>query len=266
MHYIYICLGWLLLTACNQKPPIEHQLWLDCANHYRAESYQVARLTCTQAADAGFVRAAWLLGHIYYYDLNNQGNSREQGFDWYLRAAEGGWIEAQTYVGESYMYADGVQQDFTQAFHWLNKAALSHDPNAEFALGMLFFDGKGRAKDISSAIAWFKKSANKQHLMSINNLAWIHATSQHKAFRDVRQAIFWAEKLALTSAGNNQQSSIFLDTQAAAHALAKEFELAINLQNQAISYLPDTVEEDRLLEFQQHLEAYQNSKAWLENE
>jgi len=255
----------LLLSACSDKQPVGYEQWQDCINHYRAQSYRVASTTCEKAADLGIVRAAWLLGHIYYYDLENKNTTRSQGFQWYLKAAEGGWPEAQTYVGESYMYADGVARDYSEAFNWLNRAALYHDPDAEFAIGMLFYDGKGRPKDISSAISWFKKAAAQQHLMSLNNLAWIHATSRHSAFRNVEKALFWAKRLEI-NLQNDSQKSIFLDTKAAVHALAQEYELAIILQNKAISLLPENSEESRLLEFQRHLEAYQNNKAWQENE
>jgi|GEM_PF-2191258 len=262
---LYLLITLLSLSGCSDNRSSEYGLWQDCYNHYRAKSYRVASTSCEKAFSVGYVRAAWLLGHIHYYNLNNDHSNRESGFQWYLKAAEAGWPQALTYVGESYMYADGVAEDFSKAFHWLTKAAAYQDPDAEFAIGMLFYDGKGRDKDIGSAIAWFKKAADKQHLMSLNNLTWIHATSRHKTFRNLEKASFWAKRLA-TKLQNEIQQPIFLDTQAAVHALAEEFELAITMQNQAISLLPDDVEESRLLEFQQHLESYQNKKAWLENE
>ncbi len=264
----------LMLFACSDKQQEKNEIWQNCYNHYRAESYLVASETCKLAADLGLARAQWFLGHIHYYDLTEQMSTREQAFSYYLKAAEGGWPEAQTFVGESYMYGDGVAENFEKAFYWLNRAAEFQDSNAEFAIGMLFYNGNGREKDISSAIVWFKKAADKQHLMSINNLAWIHATSQHQAFRDADKALFWVKNLdqSLASIGQAaaqaivKEESIFLDTKAAALALSNNFEAAIKLQNQAISLLPEDVEESRLLEFQKHLEAYQNNRAWLEND
>jgi TPR repeat protein len=264
----YYCLSLLLvlLSGCADEEPIEHGVWQDCYNHYRAESYKVAAISCEKSFNQGVVHAAWLLGHINYYDLAQQKTTIEQGFAWYLKAAESGWPEAQTYIGESYMYGDGVTQDFTKAYDWLIKAAQYRDPNAEFALGMLFYDGKGRPKDISTAIIWFKKAASKRHAMSINNLTWIYATSPHKAFRSSEQALLWADRLDEKLMSQQTEQSIFLDTKAAAHALAENFELAVTLQNQAISLLPENVEESRLLDFQKHLEAYQQNQAWQEEE
>jgi uncharacterized protein len=264
--YNCLCLLLLLLFGCTDEKSAEHGLWLDCYNHYRAESYKVATVSCEKSFEHGVVQAAWLLGHINYYDLADHKTTREQGFQWYLKAAENGWPEAQTYIGESYLYGDGVKEDFSKAFDWLVKAAQFRDPNAEFAIGMLYYDGKGRPKDISEAIIWFKKAAFKRHAMSINNLTWIYATSPHKAFRNAEQALLWANRLDEKLMSQHTELSIFLDTKAAAHAIAEEFELAVSLQNRAISLLPENVEESRLLDFQMHLEAYQNNQAWLEGE
>lgn len=252
----------LLLLGCSDERQVERDLSQDCLNHYRAESYLVASSTCQKAADYGILRAQWLLGHIYYFDLAKRGSTKEQAFEWYLKAAKGGWPEAQTFVGESYMYADGVAEDFEKAYSWLSKAVQHYDPNAEFAIGMLFYNGNGRAKDLSSALSWFKKAASKEHIMSINNLAWIYATSSQKAFRNPKKALFWANKLRSKSQGK----PLFLDTRAAAHALAEEFDVAIALQNEAISLLPKDIADNRLVEFEQRLVSYQNNQSWHEND
>ncbi|TQV86883.1 tetratricopeptide repeat protein [Aliikangiella coralliicola] len=252
----------ILLAGCEDERKVEQALLTDCVSHYRAESYRVASKTCLTAAEQGIPRAQWLLAHIYYYDLAEQNRTAEQAFEWFLKAAESGWPEAQTFVGESYVAADGVEQDFDKAYQWLVKAAKFHDTKAEFALGMMFYNGQGRPKDLGSAISWFKKAATKRHTMSINNLAWLHATTTHKAYRNAKKAMFWADKLEQT----NETQSIFLDTRAAAYALAGEFNQAITLQSEAISLLPEDVDEDRLLDFQQRLEAYEQHRAWEEKE
>ena len=253
-----------LLVACSDDRQIEYDLMADCENHYRATSYLAALENCESAAEQEIVEAQWLLANIYQFDLANQGAQPELAFQWYLRAAQNGWTDAQTLVGDSYLYANGVNEDFQQAYEWLTKAAKMGDSNAEFSLGFMFLMGKGKAKDVSSAISWFKKAANKDHLMSINKLAWIHATSAHKAFRNVKKAKFWASKLNFES--ESEDRPIFLDTKAAVHALAGDFVQAIEFQNQAIASLPEDVEESRLVEFQQHLETYQKSEPWKETQ
>ena len=254
------CLVVCFVSACSDDRVVRQELLEDCVNHYRATSFQVAQKTCLKAAKSDIVEAQWLLANIYEYDLTGQGAEPEKAFQWYLSAAEGGMAEAQTIVGDAYLYARGVAEDFEKAYSWFNKAAQGGDANAEFSIGYMFFTGKGRVKDISSAISWFKKAAHKEHSMSINNLAWIYATSKEAAFLSVKKAQFWAEKLMV----DGGDSAVFLDTKAAVYALAGEFSKAIELQHQAIANLPENVEEERLLEFQKHLETYQQNQAWQE--
>lgn len=293
--------GCFLLSGCSEKPDIKKELSRDCYSHYQAKSYLVALSSCQKAANLGNAGAMWLVGNIYYFDLAKQGKDKDKGFNWYTKAAEANLVKAQSWVGEAYLYGRGVKEDFDKAYYWLKKAADKQDIQAEFSLGMIFYEGYGRDKDISSAISWFKKSAASQHFMSMNNLAWIYATSHSKSFRRAEKAVYWAEKIALESLPKEEldDSHIYLDTQAAAYALAGKFELAIDLQEQAIVKLSEMIdfeavdsgkidsektdlekinveeikakkkekeEAGKLIqaEFKQHLLAYQKGKAWIE--
>jgi len=247
------------LTACSDKQEEITQLQT-CVNHYQAESYQVASKQCQLAAERGSAKAQWLLAHIYRYDFLGKGEDEEQAFNWYLKAAENGHVAARREVGLSYVYEKGVTQDYDKAHSWLMKAAKSQDAEAEFSVGILFFEGLGRDKDIGSAINWFKKAAIKNHNMSINNLAWIFATSQNAAFNTPKKAKYWIAKLDKKLL----QIPMFLDTKAAVMASDNDFEQAIKLQNQAIANLPVDIPEDQLLEFQKHLDSYLQGKAWHE--
>ncbi|WP_444997805.1 tetratricopeptide repeat protein [Aliikangiella sp. IMCC44359] len=251
----------LIIFACEDSQQIEQTVFQDCHNHFKAASYKVALKRCEKAAKLGLLEAQWLLAQIYDYGLAGDEAKPDKAFQWYLKAAEGGLSDAQTLIGESYLNANGVKQDYAEAYRWLIKAAKQGDLNAEFYLGNLFLEGKGRKKDVSSAISWFKKSAAKRHLMSINNLAWIYATSEHKAFRDVKKAKYWADKLQET----DENQATFLDTKAAVYALDGNFSQAVALQNKAIASLSEDVEEAKLLDFQRRLEAYENNQAWLES-
>lgn len=260
---VFLLLTSFLLLACQDKA--QQALvdsMTDCLTHFRAESYKVASTTCHSAMELGSTQAAWLLGHLAFYDLSKTGSTKQQGFGYYLKAAEKGWPDAYTLVGESYMFGEGVEKNFDLAHQWFLKAAELKDADAQFALGELYFSGLGREKDLSQAIAWFKRSAEQSHVMSINNLAWIYATSTHQAFRDADKALYWAEQLVKFS----QENPMFLDTIAAAHALANQFEHAIALQTRAIELLPEEVAADERQQYQKHLQAYVNGLSWLDDE
>ncbi len=249
----------VLLTACIDKQENVTQLET-CLNHYQAESYQVALAECQIAAQQGSSKAQWLMAHIYRYNLLDKGQDLEVAFEWYLKAAENGHIAAMREVGQAYMYKTGVRQDYSEAYSWLMKASKGHDAEAEFSVGILYFEGLGREKDTGSAINWFKRAAIKNHNMSINNLAWVFATSRNAAFNNPKKAKFWIAKLD----EKLLEVPMFLDTRAAVMAADDNFELAINLQNQAIAKLPAETSEEQLMEFQKHLDNYLQGKAWHE--
>jgi len=259
MKQVFLLLFSVLIISCSDKEQNRSQLEV-CQSHYKAESYLVAVKECEIAANQDISEAQWILAHIYRYDLNKEGADIEKAFSWYLSAAELGHVEAMREVGTAYLFESGVAKDYEKAFLWLSKAAKFEDTLAEFSIGTMYFNGDGREKDIASAINWFKRAAVNGHPMSINNLAWIFATSRNKAFYNPKKANYWVSKM------NSKMSeiSMFIDTQAAVKASLGEFEEAIRLQNLAIAALPEDTPEQELLEYQKHLESYQNNEAWNE--
>jgi len=261
----------LLISACSNDEQ-EHTQVETCLNHYQAESYQVAKSECLIAAEQGSSTAQWLMARLYRYDLIDEDVDLETAFKWYLRAAKNGHVEAMREVGQSYMYAEGVKKDFKNAYIWLKKAADKRDTEAVFSIGVIFIEGWGRDKDLGSAISWFKRAATDDHKMSINNLAWLFATSETKAYFSPKKAKHWIKKLDVRlddektdeASDTLADSSIFLDTKAAVMAADKNFEQAIELQNQAIANLPDDTSEEQLLIFQKHLDNYLQGKDWRE--
>ncbi|MDH5432305.1 MAG: sel1 repeat family protein [Gammaproteobacteria bacterium] len=249
----------LVLAACSESETPKDDFLGDCVNHYRAESFKVALTTCTKAAEKESARAQWLLGNMYYHGLGTE-VSDKKAFDWYLAAAQNDWTDAQYSIGLLYRDGEGVEKNVDEGFKWLKKAADNGLREASFEIGQLFYSDLMGEPDLANAIHWFKKAANDNHQMSINNLSWLYATAPEKQFRDAKRAMFWAEKLKI----NKDNSYMFLDTQAAAYALAGKYEEAVNLQNDAISHLPDDIKEDIRAQFQQRLEAYKNHQAWTE--
>lgn len=255
-----VLISTFLMSGCEDERIVRHELMEDCTNHYRAQSYKVAAKTCLKAAEYGIAHSQWLLANIYYYNRDGADRDKSDSIKWFAKAADEGLTEAQTFIGKAYLYADGVEEDFNKAYHYLKLAAEDSDPQAEFSIAMMFYEGKGKSKDLSAAISWLKRAAAKKHPMSINNLAWLYATNANKSYRDAKKALFWAEKLP----SDSESSPTFLDTKAAAFALAGKFEEAIDMQNLAIEGLPEDIDEDELVGFQKRLEAYQDNKAWIE--
>ena len=90
-----------------------------------------------------------------------------------------------------------------------------------------------------------------------NDLAWLLATCADATFRDAPLATEHAEKACeLTGMANGD----FLDTLAAAHAAAGEFDLAVEFGEQALALIDD----DQKLAVQERLELYRRRAAYFE--
>ncbi len=77
--------------------------------------------------------------------------------DW-LKAAEGGDVDAQYSAGECYYHGTGLPQDYGEAVHWLTKAAEQDDYDAQKLLMRCYLHGKGVPKDVAQAEMWFNKA------------------------------------------------------------------------------------------------------------
>jgi len=257
--YLFCLSASLFLSGCTDKEAEVKQVDY-CLNHYRAKSYKVALKECQIAAEQGSSQALWLMANFYRFDLLDEGVDLTEAFNWYLKAAKKGHTPAMREVGIALLYANGVSEDLDSAYTWLMKAAKQQDARAEFSVGIIFFEGKGRTKDLGSAVNWFKRAATQKHTMSINNLAWVFATSTNKAFNSPKKAKFWIEKMEKQFF----EVPMFLDTKAAVMAAQKNFKEAIKLQNSAIAKLSQETPENELLEYQKHLESYLKEEAWNE--
>ena len=61
------------------------------------------------------------------------------------------------------MYANGrgVRQDDAQAVQWYRKAAEQGYAQAQFNLGNMYVDGRGARQDYAQAVHWYRKAAEQ---------------------------------------------------------------------------------------------------------
>ena len=67
----------------------------------------------------------------------------EEIFEWYLKAACEGDIEAQFFVGYLYYTGDGVEQSYTEAYRWFCEAAMNGNPDAKVFKELMQQNGEG---------------------------------------------------------------------------------------------------------------------------
>ena len=112
----------------------------------------------------------------------------------FLRRAELGNAEAQTYLGYMYANGRGVPQDYVAATQWLRRAATQGYPTAQFLLGLLYDKGQGVKQDSVEAEVWL-------------NLATAHAgPKQRDYWSRIRNAV--AGKLTLAEVAESQRRAL----------------------------------------------------------
>ncbi|HEX4144572.1 MAG TPA: tetratricopeptide repeat protein [Pirellulales bacterium] len=113
-----------------------------------------------------------------------------------------------------------------------------------------------KKKEFEKAIADYNEAIRLDPLgcSALNNAAWLKATCPEQRFRNGREAVALATKACGLLQG---EYFAWLDTLAAAHAEAGDFEHAIKAQNRAIELNPDDAEfvegaKQRLALYQDH--------------
>lgn len=81
--------------------------------------------------------------------------------EWTLKAAEGGYLQAQLDMGGIYLNGGrGVAPDVAKAYYWFCRAAEQGSAQAEVFVGMLLYDGQGVQRDQAAALQHWRKAAD----------------------------------------------------------------------------------------------------------
>lgn len=102
------------------------------------------------AADKNYVPAYKQLGDIYNRGYKKVPKDQEKAFEWYLKAAEAGDINAYGKVGRAYRDGEGTMKDYVKAKEWFDKGIEKDDPLCYRSLGHMYswaFKGYENDKD-----------------------------------------------------------------------------------------------------------------------
>jgi localization factor PodJL len=69
----------------------------------------------------------------------------------------------------------GVEQDITRASEWYRRAAEQGYADAEYNLGIAYASGQGVTPDLAEAASWFRRSAENGNTDAQYNLAVMYA-------------------------------------------------------------------------------------------
>ena len=92
---------------------------------------------------------------------NYKKKNYSEAVKWFRKAAEQGYAEAQTNLGDMYRKGKGVPQDDSEAIKWYLKATEQGHARAQNNLGVMYKNGYGISQDDSEAVKWFRKVAEQ---------------------------------------------------------------------------------------------------------
>lgn len=77
-----------------------------------------------------------------YYELNGAGiePNEEKAFEWVMKSANQGYVNAQLRIGIYYDIGIGVKRDVTEAMNWLSKASSKQNAHAMCVLACLSYE------------------------------------------------------------------------------------------------------------------------------
>lgn len=145
-----------------------------------------------KAAEAGDVEAQVSVGHHYYKGEGGE-NSYSKAFEWFNKAAEAGNTDAMWWLGTLYKDGDGVDKDYDEAVKWFKKASDIGDSYAMCSLGLMYEQGLGGNADYSEAEKLYRKAADLGNGYAMSNLGWLYY-SGNGVKQDYEEAIKWYQK------------------------------------------------------------------------
>ncbi len=113
-------------------------------------------------------------------------------FDWFLKAAEQGHVEAQCWVGNFYYEGRGVARDIKKAAYWYQKAAEQGYADARCNLGIIY-QYQSRYEE---AAKWYRLAAKQGHKEAQYRLAELIRSQPEQFPRNQAEAQHWYKEAA----------------------------------------------------------------------
>ena len=148
----------------ESDPKLAESIYRECLIYLSGDGVQKdlrkALLLLRKSAEMGHVKAQNRLGGAYARGDYGLSKDDAKAFEWYLRAGERGYPDAQYNVGWCYDNGVGTKEDPTKAVLWYRKSAENNFQSAIKNLGLLLKYGRiGVSADIDSAISLLGKVA-----------------------------------------------------------------------------------------------------------
>ena len=122
-----------------------------------------------QSAESGDIKAQCSLAYCYIEGRGTTTNF-EKAAEWWYKAAEQGYADAQYNLGVFYIR---VKENAAEAFKWFLKAAEQGQADAQYRLVDCYLYGKGTEVDQNEAGKWLQKAAENGNADAQTKLGYI---------------------------------------------------------------------------------------------
>jgi uncharacterized protein len=103
------------------------------------------------AAEQEFAPAQAALANLLMFNKK----TRSEAFQWYLRAADRGYVEAYVAVSQSYQTGRGVEKNLAEALRWARLSAHAGNTGGYWRLAHMHEKGIGVTQDNVQAYMWY---------------------------------------------------------------------------------------------------------------
>ena len=213
-----------------------------------------------EAAERQSVEAATTLGSIFIED------QPDRAFSYLRQAAELGKPQHKLDYIRAILGTTTTSHLDETAFDWVNELASQENQDAMLLLARIH--AKGHYENQSSlrkARKWYRRSVElaPDHGETVNEVAWVFATSNIKRLRNPGLAIKYMDELMSVNPQARQWPA-YIDTWAAAYASNGDFQRAIELQKEALSIAANSPRSDITDILRSHLKDFEANKALTE--
>jgi TPR repeat protein len=121
--------------------------------------------------------------------IYNKAHGIDQNLDKALffakRAADQGDETGLCILGEMFMYGEGTEIDYGEAFKYTSQAAELNVNTAQNTLACMYMRGQGVEMDLRKSFEWLKRAAENGHLIAMTSLAGAYECGMEKFVRSI---------------------------------------------------------------------------------
>lgn len=157
----------ILIEMAKENELAQMTLGIVCENN---QDYKQAIVWFTKAGEQGNGEAWYTIGNFYMDGLGVDVDLKK-AFEYWLKGADYGDVNAMTMVGNVYSVVGGIVDiDVYKAFEYYKISAELGCSTGQFHLGECYQKGIGVSKDLTEAKKWFQRSAEQGEGRAIKSL------------------------------------------------------------------------------------------------